>query len=177
MDLLKIAARVAHLRPTMMSVDKFVQAGSAVPPLFHAGQALVDSVADGFFEGWYGWGFYAAFDPEFCRRWYGPIVTELRVLPEAKVLVASIDYSSSPPGLLDVIMKNDVDFAPDLVGDKFEEAKARIMENPLQWVHGVDRLAIEYADVVIYHDENVVVKNPAMIVVVGEAPAPAPSER
>ncbi len=49
----------------------------------------------------------------------------------------------------------------------------RIMENPLQWVHGVDRLAIERGyDVIVYHDENVVVKNSAVVEIVGEAPPP-----
>lgn len=45
------------------------------------------------------------------------------------------------------------------------------MENPVQWVHGVDRLAIEQGyDVVVYFDENVVVKSSAAVVIEGEAP-------
>ncbi len=168
MNLLKIAARVALLRPTKVSVDSFTIPGSAVPSLFHAGKTLVESVADNFFEGWYGWGFYAAFDPEFCRKWYGPVVTQFKVKPEAKVLVASVDYACSPPGLLEMIMENDARERPELDELMLIETRARMMENPLQWVHGVDRLAIEYFDIVVYHDENVIIKNPDMIEVVGE---------
>lgn len=166
--LLRIAARVALLRPTKISVDKFERTGTDVPPLFHASSIVIKDVQAHFFEGWYGWGFYAAFSPDFVRKWYGPVVTQLRILPEAKVLVASVDYSSSPPGLLEAIMAHDLTLTPDMDESKIAESKARLMENPLQWVHGVDRLAIEYYDVVIYHDENVVVKNAAMVAIDGE---------
>ncbi len=110
MNLLRIAARVAALRPTRISVDKFEVDGSQVPPLYHAsGIPVVDPGAH-FFEGWYGWGFYAAFSPDFVRRWYGPVVTRLHVVPGTKVLVASVNYSSSPPGLLEAVLENDLVF-------------------------------------------------------------------
>ena len=165
---LRIATRVAHLRPTKVSVDKFELPGSALPPLFHASGVAIQDVSRHFFEGWYGWGFYAAFDPEFVRRWYGEVVTTLKALPTAKVLVASVDYSSSPPGLLECILEWDVKLNPDLADEeKLEESRARLMENPLQWVHGCDRLAIEFYDIVVYHDENVVIKNPAAVTIEG----------
>ncbi len=166
--LVQIATRVALLRPTKISVDKFELTGTSVPPLFHASSIVVDDIQSHFFEGWYGWGFYAAFNPDFVQKWYGPVVTQLKVLPEAKVLVASVDYSSSPPGLLEAIMAHDLTLTPDADALKVAESKARLMENPLQWVHGVDRLAIEYYDVVVYHDENVVVKNPAVVSIEGK---------
>ena len=144
--------------------------GIYVPSLFHAGRGPVEKVADHFFEGWYGWGFYAAFEPNFVRRWYGPVVTKLDVKPEAKVLVASVNYSSAPPGLLEEILANDLKFQLDGDQSKLVEQRERLMENPIQWVHGVDRLAIEYYDIVIYHDENVVVKNPEMVVPVSLVP-------
>ena len=164
----RIACRVAHLRPTRVSVDKFETTGNAVPPLFHASGIPIEDVSKHFFEGWYGWGFYAAFDPEFVRRWYGPVVTSLKALPTAKVLVASVDYSSSPPGLLERILEWDTKQNPDLQ-DPLKQAETclRLMENPLQWVHGFDRLAIEFYDLVIYHDENVVIKNPAAVQITG----------
>lgn len=161
------------MRPTKVSVNSFEIKGSEVPLLFHAGRGLVEDVKSHFFSGWYGWGFYAAFDPDFVRRWYGPVVSRIRVLPEAKVLVASVDYSSSPPGLLEAVLANDFAFDEERNVAKLAESKVRLMENPLQWVHGVDRLAIEYYDVVVYHDENVVIKNPEKVVVEGEqAPGP-----
>ena len=166
---LRIASRVAHLRPTKVSVDQFETTGAKVPPLFHASGIAIEDVASHFFEGWYGWGFYAAFSPDFVRRWYGEVVTTLKALPTAKVLVASVDYSSSPPGLLERILEWDSQLNPDLAADasKLAESRARLMENPLQWVHGCDRLAIEFYDIVIYHDENVVVKNPAAVAIEG----------
>lgn len=176
MNLLRVAARVAVLRPTKVSVDTFATKGSAVPAIFHAGKSVVTKVSDHFFEGWYGWGFYAAFDPEFCRRWYGPVVTQFKIRPDAKVLVASVDYSCSPPGLLDVIMRNDAALRPELDESMLVETRARLMENPVQWVHGVDRLAIEYADIVVFHDENIVVKNPDSIEIIGEVPVPNNAE-
>jgi hypothetical protein len=160
---------VAHLRPTKVSVDKFELTGAHIPPLFHASSVAIEDVSKHFFEGWYGWGFYAAFSPDFVRRWYGEVVTVLKALPEAKVLVASVDYSSSPPGLLERILEWDAKLNPDLGQDasKLLESRARLMENPLQWVHGCDRLAIEFYDLVIYHDENVVIKNPAVVMIEG----------
>ena len=167
--LLRIASRVAHLRPTRVSVDKFEVTGLQVPPLFHASGIAIQDVGAHFFEGWYGWGFYAAFSPEFVRRWYGEVVTQLRAIPTAKVLIASVDYSSSPPGLLERILEWDCKLQPELATDpsKLAESRARLMENPLQWVHGCDRLAIEFYDLVVYHDENVVIKNPAAVVIEG----------
>lgn len=175
MDLVSVASRIAALRPTRVSVDRFETLGSSVPTLFHAGRGLVTDVSTSFFEGWYGWGFYAAFDPEFVRRWYGPVVTRVRVLPDTKVLVASVSYSSSPPGLLEAVLSNDFMTNPSVKGDrqKLAESRERLMENPVQWVHGVDRLAIEQGyDVIVYHDENVVVKSPAVVQVEGEEPSP-----
>lgn len=159
------------MAPTKVPVGQFRLTGASVPTLFHAGRVVTTKVADHFFEGWYGWGYYAAFSPDFVRRWYGPIVTRLRVLPDTKVLAASVDFESSPPGLLKEILKNDFETNPSIQSDmeRLRESMARLVENPVQWVHGVDRLAIEQGyDVIVYHDENVVVKNPDVVVVEGE---------
>lgn len=171
---LPMVHRVALLRPTKVSVDSYELRGADVPPLFHAGPELVADVDARFFEGWYGWGFYAAFDPEFVRKWYGPVVTRLRVLPDVRVLAASVDYSCSPPGLLEAVLANDLRFSLDGDESKLAESRERLMENPVQWVHGVDRLAIEQGyDVVVYFDENVVVKSSAAVLIEGEAPPPS----
>ena len=171
MDLIAVASRIAFLRPTKVPTSQFQIQASQVPTLYHACSILTEDVSKFFFEGWYGWGYYAAFDPEFVRRWYGPVVTQLRIKPGAKVCSASVDYASSPPGLLEAIVTNDFIQSPDKDISKALESMRRLKENPIQWVHGVDRLAIEYFDVVIYHDENVVVKNPDSVIVEGEFPA------
>jgi hypothetical protein len=136
---------VAVLRPTKVPIETFEITGNKVPILYHAGQKLVENVADSFFDGWYGWGFYAAFDPNFVRRWYGPIVTRLKVRPSTKVLVASIGSASAPAGLLEAIIQNEYETNPGAKGDKkkLAELQKMILENPIHWVHAVDRLAME----------------------------------
>lgn len=161
--------RVAPLSPTKLPGGEL--RGSDVPPLYHAGRSVLSSteaIEDGFFEGWYGWGFYMAFDPEFCRRWYGKRVTQFRVASDAKVLSASVEYSCAPPGLLDAIIDNDLKFTLNGNKAKAAELRKRLMVNPVQWVHGVDRLVIEQYDVVVYHDENVVLKVPEKVIIEGE---------
>lgn len=164
------AIRIAPLRPTMLSPGEL--RGSDIPPLYHAGRAVLkttEDVANGFFEGWYGWGFYMAFDADFVRRWYGPKVTRFRIAPEAKVLAASVEFSYAPPGLLDRMVANDLKFTLNGNLAKASELRERLTVNPIQWVHGVDRLVIEEYDVCAYQDENVVLKVPERVIIEGEA--------
>lgn len=134
-------------------------AGAEVPEFYHAGKGLVENLKDHLFHGWYGYGFYAAFDAEYVRRWYGPVVTRLRAKPSAKVLVASVDYESSPPGLLEVVVENEVEHVFKGDRTKVDEFRGFIMENPIQWVHAIDRVAIEQGyDLVLFSDEQIVVK-------------------
>lgn len=126
---------------------------------FHAGKGLVKNLKDHLFHGWYGYGFYAAFDPDYVRRWYGPVVSKLKAKPDARVLVASIRHDAAPPGLLDVVLANELKYV--LKGDtkKLEEFRGFITENPVQWVHAVDRVAFEQGyDLVLFSDEQIVVK-------------------
>lgn len=155
----------ATLKPSIES-DTFEISGSQLPVFYHAGKKLVDDVEDSFFEGWYGWGFYAAFDPDYVRRWYGPIVTQLSATPDAKVLLASVDSGSALPGLVEKVAENE----SQAIGDeeKTKEFLGFIAENQLQWIHAIDRIAIEEYDIVVYSDEQIVVKNPDAVVISGE---------
>jgi hypothetical protein len=160
-----LARRVARrwiqstLRPTCGPMDRYEMTGEEVPEFYHAGQGLVKNLKDHLFHGWYGYGFYAAFDAEYVRRWYGPVVTKLRAKPEAKVLVASVDYESSPSGLLDVLVENEVKYVFKGDRSKVDEFRGFITENPIQWVHAVDRVALEQGyEIVLFSDEQIVVK-------------------
>jgi hypothetical protein len=166
----RIAFRVAALQPTVVPSDSYEITGTEVPEFYHAGSGLVEKVLkEKFFDGWYGWGFYAAFDPEYVRRWYGPIVTRLRATPDAKVLVASVVVDAAPSGLVEAVLENEKVL---LEGDeeKLQEFDKLMRDNPIQWVHAVDRLAIEYYDIVLYSDEQIVVKNPDAVIPEGDVP-------
>ncbi len=169
--------RLATLRPTRVSVDRFDASGKDVPVLFHAGASLFTDVTKGFVDGRYGHGFYAAFDPDFVRRWYGPVVTRFRMRPEARVLVASVLPAAAPAGLSDVIRAADLEFLFGGDDSKIDEHMSMVMENPITWVAAVDRLAIEAGfDAVVYCDEQVVVKLPGdPVVVEGEERAGSPT--
>lgn len=175
MDFSLAALRIAHrtpvasLHPSVVNYRSYEISGSALPEMFHAGSNLVEEITtDIFFDGWYGWGFYAAFDPEYVRRWYGPIVTRLRAVPTAKVLIASVSPGLAPPGLFDKAMK----YVDAKAGDeaKAEEMRGYILENQLLWVHAVDEVAIEEYDIVVYSNEQIVIKTPESVIVEGEYP-------
>jgi hypothetical protein len=165
----KVAARwvLASLRPSVVQTAHYEIRGREVPTFFHAGKAVVKDIKDRLFDGWYGWGFYAAFDPDYVRRWYGPRVTRLTAKPNARVLVASVTAEAAPPGLFDFVCESELKHS--LKGDtsKLQEFQGFILENPIQWVHAVDRLAIEEGyDLVLFSDEQIVVKpttNPVII--------------
>lgn len=168
---LRVAARWlrATMRPTVVPTDRYEITGEEVPEFFHASKVVVEDIEKHAFHGWYGWGFYAAFGAEYVRRWYGPVVTRIRAKPDAKVLVASIAANLAPPGLIDMVLENDLKGILEGDEGKLKEHTGYILENPFQWVHAVDRLIIEKYDIGIYSDEQIVVKPPVNpVILLGE---------
>ena len=171
LSVLRVAARWcrATLRPTVVPTDQIEITGAEVPTFFHASKVVVSDIEKHSFHGWYGWGFYAAFGAEYVRRWYGPIVTRLQAKPDAKVLVASVTAALAPQALIDMVLENDFNTLLEKDESKFQEHRGYVLENPVQWVHAVDRLVIEKFDIAIYSDEQIVVKPPtAPLIILGE---------
>jgi hypothetical protein len=165
--------RIAALKPTQVPTEKYEIDASAVPMLYHAGKALVSNIDDSIFDGWYGWGFYVAFDPDYVRRWYGPVISRIRILPGARILVASTDPAQAPSGLFDTVAEFDAQTNTKNDEARTVEFRAIMAENPVQWIHAVDRFVIETGyDVVIFGDEQVVIKPTEHIKIEGEELAP-----
>jgi hypothetical protein len=151
-----------------------ILSGRDLPPFFHASGIVVEDIEKHSFDGWYGWGFYAAFNAEYVRRWYGPIVTRIQAKPDAQVLVASITAALAPKGLLEAVLANDLKMTLDGDASKLRDQRGFILENSVQWVHAVDRLAIEKGyGIILFSDEQIVVKPPSdPIILQGEEPSP-----
>ena len=146
----------------------FEVSGSDLPSMYHAGSGEVEEVLEEkFLDGWYGWGFYMALDAEYVRRWYGPVVTRFSARPDAKVLIASVTPALAHP---DLVRKVSESVAERVGEDGAEEMVGIVLENPIQWVHAVDELAIQEYDIVAYSDEQVVAKAADAVVPEGQEP-------
>lgn len=82
------------------------------------------------------------------------------------MLLASVDATSAHPGLRNKVAEAEAAAHKD--ENKTKEFLGFLAENQIQWVHAIDRIAIEEYDIVVYSDEQIVIKNPASVIVDGE---------
>lgn len=139
--------------------------------VFHGGRERITEIDSERLQerdaGFYGEGFYVSDSAEYAKKWYGPVVTSFSVDPGARILLASVDMSAAREDLVGAVLSLlEARLGERGVEGDFEEQRALLEENQIEWVHLVDEFAEQEGyDIVIYNSNEIVVKNPDVLTV------------
>ena len=148
--------------PVRKSWDK---SGAEIGELYHGGKGKVSDIdlskTQQRDSGFYGAGFYMTSDPKYAKA-YGKTISKIKVNPNARVVVASLNPKEAPEGLVDeisgYIYNRDISRAKERGKEKLlSEEVLAIKSEPLAWGNAVNEYARSSGyDIVKYSEGEIV---------------------